>query len=206
MTQQENLKEFMNRRMAELGLGYKDVANAGIGAQTFQNIRQGVPFKMQDVTKQKLAALLKCSIGDINAALANTDAVTPFGEVVIKEKPQPSVMETVDRLEEMVQEQYPEEAAAEEPEDMPGIPEPVADKTKPKTKKIDSADIAAPKKVKVLKQAIKPEKEPAMTVEEYRQRLKDMCLQQFVSFGPSGGMESAYVSIAKVLLKELMEE
>lgn len=36
MTQQETLKEFMNRRMAELGLGYKALTNAGIGGQTIR--------------------------------------------------------------------------------------------------------------------------------------------------------------------------
>lgn len=201
MTQQENLNEFVNRRMAELGLGYKDISNAGIGAQTMVNIRNGVPFQMRDVTKEKFAKLLKCSIGDINAALSVTGQLTPFNEEVTKEKPQPSVMETVDRLDQLVKEQYPEE-----PENMPGMPEPAADKTKPKTKKIVATDITAPKKVKILKRAIKPEEEPAMTVEEYKRELKDICLQLLSEEDPFDTDSVAlFAVIGRKLLRKLVE-
>ena len=113
MTQQkETLNEFVNRRMSELGLGYKDVQNAGIGAQTQVNIRQGKVAGLQEVTKQKLALLLKCSQGEINAAIANTVQVTKTGEYVIRQSAEPSVMKTVDKLEQIVEEEYPELASS----------------------------------------------------------------------------------------------
>lgn len=202
MTQQENLNEFINRRMAELGLGYKDITNAGIDCQTMVNIRRGVPFRMQDVTKQKFATLLKCSIGDINAALSVTGQLTPFNEEVTKEKPQSSVMETVDRLDQLVKEQYPEK----EPENTPGMSEPAADKTKPKTKKIASTDITASKKVKILKRAIKPEEDPVMTAEEYKRELKDICLQLLSEEDPFDTDSVAlFAVIGRKLLRKLVE-
>ena len=107
MTQQENLNEFMNRRMAELGLGYKALTNAGIGGQTIQNIKNGVPFRMAEVTKSKLANALQCTIGDINAALSQTAQTTPFGEEVRKVpvKKEGVTMKAVEMLADALQEQ-----------------------------------------------------------------------------------------------------
>lgn len=203
----ETLNQFINRRMAELGLGYKDMYNAGIGAQTLVNIRNG-KVGLQAVTKEKLARVLQCSQGDIQNAIANTDEVTPFGEVVVKEK-QPSVMETdypeLKCYEDKTKEQS--EGSPAVPENTPGEPEPESNKTKPEQKKITVTDIPKQKKVKILKQAIAAAEEPAMTAEQYRRRLKDLCLQELAETDPFDTDTTALFAVVGMkLLKELMRE
>lgn len=237
MTQQENLNAFINRRMAELGLGYRDLTNAGIGAQTMVNIRNGKVSGLQTVTKEKLAKVLRCSQGDIQAAIANTDEVTPFGEVVIKEKKGPSVMETVETLAEKLREenlisednlQRADEAVQEDEPETPAagndaldqldkmLQEALAEGTpacdpepavKPKTKKIVHRDIAYPKRVKILKEAIEAPMKPDMTLESFKQRLKNICLEQLAEADPfDTGSVALFSIMGQKLLKELLKE
>lgn len=147
MTQHETLKEFMNRRMAELGLGYKALTNAGIGGQTMHNINHCIPFRMTEGTKLKLATVLQCSIGDINAALAVTTQTTPFGEEVtkvpVKKQEIPSVMKTVEKLAETLKKEnlLSEEnlQKMEETVIKPDESEPIPDKTDIKPDKNEPA-------------------------------------------------------------------
>ena len=230
MTQQETLKEFMNRRMAELGLGYKALTNAGIGGQTMHNINHCIPFRMTEGTKSKLATVLQCSIGDINAALAVTAQTTPFGEEVtkvpVKKQEIPSVMKTVDKLEQMVEEDYPElfteESGTNEEKN-----EPIPDKTDIKPDKSEPASSKTgvkaddfewqqeqpkPKRKKIVSKGLKEpeptaEKPTSGTVEEYRQRLKDMCLQLLSEADPFDADSTAlFALIGQKLLKELMKK
>ena len=79
------LIEFIDKRNTELGLTRTDLADKGaISWTTLNKIRSGRPIA--EITKRKLAAALCCTIGDINAALAQTDQVTPSAEVVKKQK------------------------------------------------------------------------------------------------------------------------
>lgn len=230
MTQQETLKEFMNRRMAELELGYKALTNAGIGGQTMHNINHCIPFRMTEGTKSKLATVLQCSIGDINAALAVTAQTTPFGEEVtkvpVKKQEIPSVMKTVDKLEQMVEEDYPElfteESGTNEEKN-----EPIPDKTDIKPDKSEPASSKTgikaddfewqqeqpkPKRKKIVSKGLKEpeptaEKPKSGTVEEYRQKLKDMCLQQLSEADPFDADSTAlFALIGQKLLKELMKK
>lgn len=229
MTQQETLKEFMNRRMAELGLGYKALTNAGIGGQTMHNINHCIPFRMTEGTKSKLATVLQCSIGDINAALAVTTQTTPFGEEVakvpVKKQEIPSVMKTVDKLEQMVEEDYPE-LFTEESGTKTEKSEPIPDKTDIKPDKSEPASPKTgiktddfewqqkqpkPKRKKIVSKGLKETEPPAEkpksgTVEEYRQKLKDMCLQQLSEADPFDADSTAlFALIGQKLLKELMK-
>ena len=227
MTQQETLKEFMNRRMAELGLGYKALTNAGIGGQTMHNINHCIPFRMTEATKLKLATVLQCSIGDINAALAVTTQTTPFGEEVtkvpVKKQEIPSVMKTVDKLEQMVEEDYPE-LFTEESGTKTEKSEPIPDKTDIKPDKSEPAsskmgiqadnfewqqEQPKPKRKKIVSKGLKEaeptaEKPKPGTAEEYRQQLRDMCLRKILECGPDARIETAYMDIAETLLKELL--
>ena len=230
MTQQETLSEFMNRRMAELGLGYKALTNAGIGGQTQQNIKMGIPFRMAEVTKEKLAKVLQCSIGDINAALSRTTQTTPFGEeitkVPVKKQEIPSVMKTVDKLEQMVEEDYPE-LFTEQSGTNEEKSEPIPDKTDTKPDKSETASSKTgvkaddfewqqeqpkPKRKKIVSKGLKEpeptaEKPKSGTVEEYRQKLKDMCLQQLSEADPFDADSTAlFALIGQKLLKELMKK
>lgn len=230
MTQHETLKEFMNRRMAELGLGYKALTNAGIGGQTMHNINHCIPFRMTEGTKSKLATVLQCSIGDINAALAVTTQTTPFGEEVtkvpVKMQETSSVMKTVDKLEQMVEEDYPE-LFTEEIGTKTEKSEPIPDKTGIKTDKSEPASSKTgikaddfewqqeqpkPKRKKIVSKGLKEpeptaEKPKSGTVEEYRQKLKDMCLQQLSEADPFDADSTAlFALIGQKLLKELMKK
>lgn len=222
MTQQETLSEFMNRRMAELGLGYKALTNAGIGGQTQQNIKMGIPFRMAEVTKEKLAKVLQCTIGDINAALSRTTQTTPFGEeitkVPVKKQEIPSVMKTVDKLEQMVEEDYPE-LFTEQSGTNEEKSEPIPDKNEPASAKtnIKADDFAwqqeqpKPKRKKIVSKGLKEsepmaEKPKPGTMEEYRQQLKDMCLQLLSEADPFDTDSIAlFAHIGQKLLKELMK-
>ena len=234
MTQQETLSEFMNRRMAELGLGYKALTNAGIGGQTQQNIKMGIPFRMAEVTKEKLAKVLQCTIGDINAALSRTTQTTPFGEEVrkvpVKEQEIPSVMKTVDKLaetlrsenllsEENLQKTDKTVTKSDESEPIPDKTDIKPDKSEPASSKtgIKTDDFEwqqeqpKPKRKKIVSKGLKETEPPAEkpksgTVEEYRQKLKDMCLQQLSEADPfDADSITLFALIGQKLLKELMK-
>ena len=99
------LHDFINKRLEELGMKRSDlVEKFDINWNTLTDIRLGKGIR--DATKQKLALALKCSIGDIQACLA---AAAP-------KKKEVSVMETVDKLEQMVKEEHPEAVSKEEPD------------------------------------------------------------------------------------------
>ena len=229
MTQQkETLNEFLNRRMAELGLKSKVLTDAGIGAWTFKKIREK-PAALSESDFQKIAYALQCSIGDLKACLpasVRKDAGHETG-LLAKENGEPSVMETVAKLEQMVEEEYPElgssadnvqvsekdaqiaEENAQEPvenvqdyeENAQETKEPKAKPTKPKTKKMNRTDIIMPK-VQIIKSATAEVK--AITVEAYRQQLKDMCLHEVLAAGSSVRIETAYINIGEKLVKELL--
>ena len=67
-----SLYKFVAKRLDEMGLTMKQLAeNEGINYTTINRIKAG--GTILDGTKQKLAKGLKCSIGDINAAIAQLD-------------------------------------------------------------------------------------------------------------------------------------
>lgn len=97
----------MQKRCSELGIPVARMAEKNnISNITLERIKKNGQIK--PATKEKLARGMLCTICEIDTAIAQDEQVTPFGETVRPE--QPSVMETVDRLEEMVK-----DAAAEEP-------------------------------------------------------------------------------------------
>ena len=67
-----SLYKFIEKKLPEVGLTMKQLAeNEGINYTTINRIKAG--GTILDGTKQKLAKGLKCSIGDINAAIAQLD-------------------------------------------------------------------------------------------------------------------------------------
>ena len=209
------LNEFIEKKLEERGLKWRALTEAGIGSMTVQNIRQGKPVKIKEVTKEKLANVLQCSIGDINAALAETTQVTPFGEEVRKNQEEPSVMQMVDKLDEMVKEGYPEKAEAgqeEEPE-MKWY----ADKPKDAPEKVpvkrevleelfpDDADETEGVRSDDFMDAVSAAATGA--VEAYRQRLKDICLKAMAKSIPHDyGVAVVYADIGRALLEELAKK
>ena len=67
-----SLYKFVAKRLDEMGMTMKQLAeNEGINDTTINRIKAGCTIL--DGTKLKLAKGLKCSIGDINAAIAQRD-------------------------------------------------------------------------------------------------------------------------------------
>lgn len=78
-----SLYKFIEKKLPEVGLTMKQLAeNEGINYTTINRIKAG--GTILDGTKQKLAKGLKCSIGDINAAIAQLDDAPAPEKVPIK--------------------------------------------------------------------------------------------------------------------------
>ena len=67
------LSEFIKQKREELGLKYSSFEDEGICANTYQNIMKDKQKSLRPATMDKLARVLKCSRGDIQACLAETD-------------------------------------------------------------------------------------------------------------------------------------
>lgn len=102
------LWDYMQKRMQELGLtAYKLQKDYDVPWLTIQRIKAGKPITTP--SKQKLALALSCSMGDINAAIAQAEV--PEENETEKES-EDSVMAAVDKLEKMVKEDFPDDAPA----------------------------------------------------------------------------------------------
>ena len=154
-----SLWSFIQERCSVLGIPVARMAEKNnISNITLERIKKNGQIK--PATKEKLARGMLCTIREIDTAIAQDEQVTPFGETVKPE--QPSVMETVDKLEKLITPEpeeevdvmFPEEAAAEE------------------------------------------------TLAEFKARMKDMCLYEFIAHG---SLEEAKVLIAENLLEELLK-
>ena len=111
------LYEFIERRKAELGLTTTALMEAGISSSTLHNIRHEKCYTLKESTMQKLAMVLQCSMGEIKAALAATDQVTEFGEIVKKGLPENET--AADAVTDLPEEEPPaairEDESAEQP-------------------------------------------------------------------------------------------
>ena len=95
------LAEFMKKRREELGLTWNDIIDGGIANNTWCNIVNGKQLTVKPATMERLARLLKCTIGDIQACLVEMpnplrkEAEKPEGTAGIsimakpKKKPKP---------------------------------------------------------------------------------------------------------------------
>ena len=77
------LSEFIKKRKEELKLTWHDFADAGLGSQTMHNLNNDKQVSIKPVTKEKLATVLQCSQGDIQACLAEMNTLK---KVVISKK------------------------------------------------------------------------------------------------------------------------
>jgi hypothetical protein len=64
-------------------LTWHDFADAGLGSQTMHNLNNDKQVSIKPVTKEKLATVLQCSQGDIQACLAE---MNPLKKVVVSKK------------------------------------------------------------------------------------------------------------------------
>ncbi|MBR4908833.1 MAG: hypothetical protein IKZ43_07470 [Acidaminococcaceae bacterium] len=217
------LWNFIKSRLSELNRGEPYLVDqCGIPQNTVDRIRAGGVIR--DSTKQKLALALGCSIGDINAAIAQPDPVEPKGhdmDLLARENRGPSVMETVDRLDQLVKEQYPEETEpdAKEGADMKWFQD------VPKETPASSVPVKKEVLEDLFPAAEEPEAGPTeaedvmdktanmvyaaarSAVDVYKRKLKEICLQKMVEFRlGEDRAEDLYSDIGKALLDELMKE
>lgn len=122
------LAEFMKKRREDLGLTWNDIIDGGIANNTWCNIVNGKQLTVKPATMEKLARVLKCTIGDLQACMAETpnplrkEAEKPEGQagasitakkVMVKKntvEPEPEPEPEVDIM-------FPVEEPAEEPEE-----------------------------------------------------------------------------------------
>ena len=173
------LSEYYKERMAaNPELTRRELVDA-VGSATVYAIQHDVPRNFRKNTLQKLAEMWKCSIGDIQACLAETpnplrkEAEKPEGQAgaSIATKAGKHKKDEVDKL--MREKPF---APAPDPEE----PEP-------------DVDIMFPVE--------EPAEEPEETLEEFKVRMKDMCLYEF---SVCGNLEEAKILIAEAVLKELL--
>ena len=75
------LSEFIKKRKEELKLTWHDFADAGLGSQTMHNLNNDKQVSIKPVTKEKLATVLQCSQGDIQACLAEMNPLKKSGYI-----------------------------------------------------------------------------------------------------------------------------
>ena len=66
------LAEFMKKRREELGLSWNDIIDGGIANNTWCNVVNGKQLTVKPATMERLARLLKCTIGELQACMAET--------------------------------------------------------------------------------------------------------------------------------------
>ena len=148
------LSEFVKKRRAELGLTWNDIMDGGIANNTFCRIVNDKQLTMKASTLEKLARVLKCTIGELQACMA--EVPNPLREeaerqegtagISITARPGKSKKDEVDKV--MKEKPY----VAPEPEEEVDVMFPV--------------ETAAEE-----------------TLAEFKARMKDMCLYEFTAHG-----------------------
>ena len=148
------LSEFVKKRRAELGLTWNDIMDGGIAHNTFSRIVNDKQLTMKASTMEKLARVLKCTIGELQACLA--EVPNPLREeaerqegtagISITARPGKSKKDEVDKV--MKEKPY----VAPEPEEEVDVMFPV-------------------------------ETASEETLAEFKARMKDMCLYEFTAHG-----------------------
>lgn len=181
------LSEFVRKRREELNLTLNDIIDGGIANNTYYNIVNDKQLTMKPATMEKLARLLKCTIGELQACMAETpnplraEAEKPEGTAGIsitakpKKKPKP-------------------EAPAPDPEEPAKV-------FQPDEPEEEAEEMAFPVYHSVY------EEDRLEGEERYKQKLRDMCLRIFASGVPGvHTMEKIYADIGYALVKELAKD
>ena len=181
------LGEFIKKRKEELKLRWKDFEDAGISSQTISCIINNKQKSIMPATREKLATVLKCSQGEIQACMAEVpnplreEAEKPEGTAGISitagaGKSKKKVTPAPDPKDEEPVEVFQTDEDDEDDEEQ-------AEYTYSETKKLEQ-----------------------MALNDYRQHLRDMCLRIFSSGIPGvHTMEKIYADIGYALVKELAQ-
>lgn len=180
------LSEFVRKRREELNLTLNDIIDGGIANNTYYNIVNDKQLTMKPATMEKLARLLKCTIGELQACMAEVpnplraEAERPEGNAGISitagaGKSKKKTAPAPDPKDKEPAEVFQTDAEPDEDD------EEQAEYTYSETKKLEQ-----------------------MACDNYRQQLRDMCLRIFSSGVPGvHTMEKIYADIGYALVKEL---
>ena len=189
------LSEFVKKRKEELKLTWNDILDGGIANNTFSNIMNGKQLTMKPGTMEKLARVLKCTIGDLQACMAEMpnplrkEATKPEGlaGISITAKKVKIKKDEVDKL--MREKPY---VTAPDPEEPAEVFQQNAES--------EDDEMAFP----VYHSVYEEDKQEGE--ERYKQKLRDMCLRIFSSGIPGvHTMEKIYADIGYALVKELAQ-
>lgn len=179
------LNEFINKRLSELGITRSQLCSAGLSWATLNKIKNG-GNNISVPVKEKLAIGLKCTIGDINACLSETDDPRRKDGPEGKHKPI-TVMEAVDKLEQMV---------ASDPEEEIHLYN-VKRQTEPEL----------PEKVPVKVEALEPDEDTdsmVLAVEEYKEQWRNKIIKHLTEADLATTVEEFWREIGKEFAKEVL--
>ena len=189
------LAEFCKKRREELGLTWNDIIDAGIANNTWCNVVNGKQLTVKPATMERLARLLKCTIGELQACMAETpnplraEAARPEGNAGIsitakaKKKPKPEAPAP--------------DPKDEEPAEVFQLDESNVDMmfpAEPEAEEEEQAEYTL-SEVKTFEQ---------MALNDYKQHLRELAWRIFLSGVPgTHTMENIYADIGYALVQEL---
>ena len=176
------LAEFCKKRKEELGLTWNDIVDGGIAQYTFSMIASGKQLTMKPATMEKLARLLKCTMGDIQACMAETP------NPLRKEAEKPEGTAGISIMAKAKKKPKPEAPALDPKDDEPA--------------EVFKTDEPEEKPFPVYHSVY--EEDRLEGEERYKQKLRDMCLRIFSSGVPgTHTMKDIYADIGYAVVKEL---
>ena len=182
------LGEFIKKRKEELKLTWNDIVDGGIAQYTFSMIASGKQLTMKPATMEKLARLLKCTMGDIQACMSETP--NPLRKEAEKPEGQAGISITVKPKRKPKRKPKPEAPAPDPKEEEPA--------------EVFKTDEPEEKPFPVYHSVYEEDRQEGE--ERYKQKLRDMCLRIFSSGIPGvHTMEKIYADIGYALVKELAQ-
>lgn len=146
------LSEFVKKRRAELGLTWNDIMDGGIAHNTFSRIVNDKQLTMKASTMEKLARVLKCTIGELQACMA--EVPNPLREEAERQEGTAGINITARAVK--IKKDEVDKVMREKP--YVARPEPE-----------EKVDVMFP-----------VETEPEETLAEFKARMRDACLRVFV--------------------------
>ena len=195
-----SLWSFVEERCKAKGIKPFDLVDAGVSRATLYRIQDG--GTPGDRVKAQLSVGLGCSIGEINEAISQADQTTPFGETVKKTKKKESVMETVDKLEEMITPE-PEEVyeLTEEEKELNGVKsfEELKKKQHPEGG-LHLYNVKRPAEEEIDVKPLLLE----TTAADYQSYLRGLILHQLIEAEPGTMVEALWISIGRLVAREVL--
>ena len=180
------LAEFCKKRREELGLNWNDIIDGGIANNTWCNIVNGKQLTVKPATMEKLARLLDCTKGDLQACMAETP--NPLRKEAEKPEGQAGISITVKPKRKPKRKPKPEAPAPDPKDEEPA--------------EVFKTDEPEDEEFPVYHSVYEEDRQEGE--ERYKQKLRDMCLRIFASGIPGvHTMEKIYADIGYALVKEL---